>query len=189
MGSDVTCLYFEDRGGEGRVLSRSEVLALWVSDDSFCACFSKALADSPLEAFFWETPSLSPETIDLPFECILMPAPSLARQRSDPRPFAAQFEAAPDAPGVIAFENLGGDASLIVPCDTGDGARYGHMAAFLRTAAPKQIRTLWRQVGQTAGEWLARGQTCWISTSGLGVSWLHIRIDSRPKYYGYAPYR
>jgi hypothetical protein len=29
----------------------------------------------------------------------------------------------------------------------------------------------------------------WLSTSGLGVAWLHVRLDSRPKYYSYAPYR
>lgn len=29
----------------------------------------------------------------------------------------------------------------------------------------------------------------WVSTSGLGVSWLHVRLDSRPKYYTYAPYK
>ena len=28
----------------------------------------------------------------------------------------------------------------------------------------------------------------WISTSGLGVSWLHIRLDSIPKYYNYKEY-
>jgi hypothetical protein len=29
----------------------------------------------------------------------------------------------------------------------------------------------------------------WVSTSGLGVSWLHLRFDRRPKYYTHAPYR
>ena len=29
----------------------------------------------------------------------------------------------------------------------------------------------------------------WLSTAGAGVSWLHVRLDDRPKYYGYAPYR
>lgn len=29
----------------------------------------------------------------------------------------------------------------------------------------------------------------WISTSGLGVSWLHIRIDTYPKYYNYEEYK
>ena len=29
----------------------------------------------------------------------------------------------------------------------------------------------------------------WVSTAGAGVSWLHVRLDDRPKYYGYQPYR
>ncbi len=29
----------------------------------------------------------------------------------------------------------------------------------------------------------------WLSTAGGGVAWLHVRLDSTPKYYGYAPYR
>jgi len=29
----------------------------------------------------------------------------------------------------------------------------------------------------------------WVSTSGLGVAWLHVRLDARPKYYQYTPYR
>jgi len=29
----------------------------------------------------------------------------------------------------------------------------------------------------------------WLSTAGMGVSWLHVRLDDRPKYYGHRPYR
>jgi hypothetical protein len=29
----------------------------------------------------------------------------------------------------------------------------------------------------------------WLSTAGAGVAWLHIRLDDRPKYYGYTPFR
>jgi hypothetical protein len=29
----------------------------------------------------------------------------------------------------------------------------------------------------------------WLSTSGLGVYWMHVRIDVAPKYYTYAPFR
>lgn len=29
----------------------------------------------------------------------------------------------------------------------------------------------------------------WLSTAGMGVSWLHVRLDARPKYYGFAAYR
>jgi len=28
----------------------------------------------------------------------------------------------------------------------------------------------------------------WLSTAGLGVSWLHVRLDTRPKYYRHRVY-
>ncbi|MFN0016858.1 MAG: DUF6940 family protein [Pirellulaceae bacterium] len=28
----------------------------------------------------------------------------------------------------------------------------------------------------------------WLITAGVGVSWLYVRLDDRPKYYGYGPY-
>ena len=32
------------------------------------------------------------------------------------------------------------------------------------------------------------GKPVWLSTAGLGVGWLHVRLDDRPKYYRHAPY-
>jgi hypothetical protein len=29
----------------------------------------------------------------------------------------------------------------------------------------------------------------WLSTAGAGVPWLHLRLDDRPRYYGFAPFR
>ena len=29
----------------------------------------------------------------------------------------------------------------------------------------------------------------WLNTAGGGVAWLHIRLDHRPKYYRYLPYK
>jgi len=42
-----------------------------------------------------------------------------------------------------------------------------------------------------AREALARlsDRPLWISTAGMGVNWLHVRLDSRPKYYRHAPYK
>jgi hypothetical protein len=30
---------------------------------------------------------------------------------------------------------------------------------------------------------MERGRAVWLNTEGTGVSWLHVRVDSRPKYY------
>jgi uncharacterized protein DUF6940 len=29
----------------------------------------------------------------------------------------------------------------------------------------------------------------WVSTAGMGVPWLHVRLDTRPTYYRHAAYR
>jgi hypothetical protein len=62
------------------------------------------------------------------------------------------------------------------------------MAAFIRDAPEAQKHELWQAVGAAMAARLD-ARPVWLSTAGMGVSWLHIRLDSRPKYYGFAPYR
>lgn len=170
-------------------LTRAEVLALWKSDDVFCDAFSACLAGQPLDGFAWETPPWSRAGLRLPFECIVADSPALARERANARPFANELNAGPVSANVVAFPNLGGDAELVVPRDLGGQGDYAHLASFLRTAPADQIREAWRLTARGMERRLG-GQDCfWVSTAGLGVAWVHIRIDSRPKYYRYAPYR
>ena len=194
-------LHFVDSTCSDTALSWTQVHAAWDADPGFCAIFSKALADVPLDAYFWETPPLDATTIDRPFECVLIAVRALALRPADPTPFAPQFKSSQEAAQesspessqqstqAIAFANVGGDADLVVPCDRHGGGDYAHLAAFLRTAPEDQVREVWRLIAQTAAMRLGRGDRCWISSSGLGVAWLHIRLDSVPKYYSHAPYR
>jgi hypothetical protein len=46
---------------------------------------------------------------------------------------------------------------------------------------------LWRATAETLLDRISDTPT-WLSTAGLGVIWLHLRLDSRPKYYSYRPY-
>ena len=32
-------------------------------------------------------------------------------------------------------------------------------------------------------------QPRWLSTAGMGIPWVHVRIDSYPKYYRFPPYK
>ena len=65
---------------------------------------------------------------------------------------------------------------------------YGHLASFLREAPPAQVCALWEQVGRAVRESIG-SEPCWVSTAGMGVAWLHVRIDSWPKYYRHDPYK
>ena len=54
-----------------------------------------------------------------------------------------------------------------------------------------QQHAFWRLVGATIAQTLEqRGERrTWLNTEGSGVPWLHVRIDSSPKYYHHDPYR
>jgi hypothetical protein len=157
----------------------------WQEDADFRALFNGWLTATPFAAFRWEMPALTDGTLRRPFEFVLLDAPGLDR-RPDPVPFAGHFPTAKD--GVAVFVNLGGDATLVVPSPAGDPSAYGHLAAFVRSAPPGQRDCLWRAVGAALARRVGPSPV-WLSTAGAGVPWLHVRLDDRPKYYGYAPYR
>ena len=85
------------------------------------------------------------------------------------------------------FENLGRDAVLVVPSPNGPESDYGNIMAFTRRAPTAQNHALWSTVGRTMLQRVS-DRPVWLSTAGGGVAWLHVRLDSRPKYYGFREY-
>ena len=116
---------------------------------------------------------------------MLLDSPRLDR-RPDTEAFAEHFAGAKT--GIATFSNLGGDAVMVVPCQLTEPSAYGHLAAFVRHAPEPQRHALWQAVGEAMVRRVG-AEPVWLSTAGAGVSWLHVRLDDRPKYYGYAPYR
>lgn len=169
-----------------KAASFTEIIRGWQGDPAFRAQFNGWLADSPYQAFRWETPAVTTTTLNRPFECVLLDSPGLA-PRPDRSAFAEHFAAA-GADGVVEFQNLGGDATLIVPTPLIDSSAYGHLALFVRQAPEQQRDAFWRFVGNAMERRVGR-KPVWLSTAGAGVSWLHVRLDDRPKYYHFTPYR
>lgn len=171
--------------GPAGPLRWGEVIAQWRARPAFMDWFSELLARAPYEAFFWETPPLIRARLGDTFECVVVDSPILAGVRPDPGAFARQFDSAGD---VAAFENLGGDAYLIAPRPGGPDQDFAHLAAFVRCATRAQKHALWPALALALQGRLS-DRPLWCSTSGLGVFWLHIRLDSRPKYYAFDRYR
>ena len=175
---------------EAQPLSYADVLARWQSDEAFRDTFIRLLTEAPQEAYLWETPPITRVTAGRPFEFVLADSPELARMRPDPFAFASHFEAARPGAAAVAFANLGGDAQLVAPTPqaAADPRSYAHLAAFARGAPGEQQHAFWRLVGaQTAARLSDR--PLWLSTCGLGIAWLHARLDTWPKYYTHRPYR
>jgi hypothetical protein len=163
----------------------AEVVEAWQKDAAFRSQFNNLLANVPYTAFRWETPSVASGMEMKPFEFVVLDSPGLVR-RPDRIAFAEYFPRA--EAGVTVFPNLGGDAIMVVPCPIGNDTAYGHLAAFVRQAPEEQRHALWQAVGKAMVNRIGP-QPVWLSTAGAGVSWLHVRLDDRPKYYGFDPYR
>jgi hypothetical protein len=163
------------------------VVDAWRCDEAFRAAFIAQLRDIPYRAYCWETPPLSGETIDLPFECVFIESRALESIPADPEPFREHFANADDDVRVVSFESLGRDALLVAPCPYSDPSAYVHLAAFVRHAPEAQVHSLWRVVADAIDSRLGTSPI-WLSTAGLGVHWLHVRLDTRPKYYRHRQY-
>ena len=164
-----------------------EYLRLLAEDRDFAGWYTDTLAACPFGAGFWEHPALTSRNVDAPAEFVLLDAPALAGVPPDPRPFKNVFKS-PDSAAPVLFPSLGKDAFLIAP-GPGVGLQAGpHLLTFLRQASRDQVLRFWSLVGRAVLERLSE-TPLWLSTSGLGVSWLHVRLDSIPKYYQYGPYR
>ncbi|MGH1345913.1 MAG: DUF6940 family protein [Nannocystales bacterium] len=163
-----------------------EVLHALRDDGGFRSEWNEALAAVPLQSFRWEMPRITTSSLDEGFEAVVVDDPGLnRRQRSSA--FAEHFEANPTE-AVLVIPNLGGDAILVVPSPAVERDCYCHLADFVRDAPAEQRDALWHRSASATLE-RAGDRPAWLSTAGGGVPWLHVRLDDRPKYYAYRPYK
>jgi hypothetical protein len=159
-----------------------------LASEMFRSALLADLAGAPYAAYFWETPPVTVATSGRPFQYVLTDAPGLASAAAEVGAFQEHFSNDADRDGVVTFPNLGGDATLIAPCPLDQHSTYAHLAAFVRNAAEPQKHALFAALGSAALSHLS-DRPLWISTAGMGVYWLHVRLDSTPKYYRHAPYK
>lgn len=166
-------------------LTYSEMIELLKKEADFRLLYNNILVESSFKAFFWENPSITRQSIHQPYEFVLVESKQLSRVEADNSTFEPFFYQNTSA--VVCFKNLGKDALLVVPKPIGQ-LQYPHIAYFVRNAPKEQVHEFWQQVGEQVDKRIHQ-EKLWVSTSGLGVYWLHVRLDSRPKYYTYRPYR
>jgi hypothetical protein len=166
-------------------IAYADVIEAWRTDTQFRSWFNAMLAGVSFSAFRWETPPVSAATASRSFEFVILDSPGLAGD-PDPDAFDEHFRGRPEP--VVTFPNLGQDAIMVVPRPVGPASAYAHLAAFVRHAPERQRDALWQAVGDAMAMRLG-AKVVWLSTAGGGISWLHVRLDDRPKYYGFLPYR
>ncbi|MGI9329449.1 MAG: DUF6940 family protein [Gammaproteobacteria bacterium] len=163
-----------------------DVLDLWRRSEDFREQFLVLLRECQFPAFRWEMPPISTATAGQNFEFILRNDPLLQRP-ADEATLADHFDREGSPDGVANFDNLSGDAHLIAPTPRGELSAYSHLAAFIHHGPDWQQHAVLQCVGTLMRQRLSE-EPIWLSTAGEGVAWLHIRLDTYPKYYTYRPY-
>ena len=168
----------------GQILGRRAFFEALRDEPAMRATMSDTLRALGMTAMAWETAPLSRANAERPMVQLVLPHPALARAEPDRRPFDEHIAKGAGSEGIVWFENFGHDARLVVPCAPSPQSPFGHLVTFLASASASQRDALWQVVGQLACDHLARTDApVWVSTAGMAVSWLHVRLDLRPKYY------
>jgi len=199
----------------GEKISVEDWIRIIVDPDSSDPTIEKMmtiLKDAPFKAYRFETPGVSPETVSTKnFEFAVVDDLNLYYFAATPRPvYFEEHLSSPSCDGPndgpsagCVFQNLGGDATLVAPRDWSPKASpgmysscYGHLANFVRGAPELQVLNMWKILGKLLTEKLLTPSTTeiskkplWFSTAGTGVPYLHFRLDNRPKYYHYDPFK
>lgn len=152
------------------------------------------IQQSPYVAVCFETKGCNAQNWgDKQFEFVLVNVPQLqsfAESTPDANAFSEHFGCS--TPEGCAFANLGNSAQLIAPKPMGKTplTAYSHLAAFCRGAPHDQVATLWSLAAKEYQQRITSfDKTTWFSTAGMGVAWLHFRLDDRPKYYRYTEFK
>ena len=140
-----------------------------------------------IKPFLWRT-SVMNKDIDLPFRVeFTEDARLLLKKKQDYSPFLKKPSSLlskknEDKKYAIASINLPGDTVLVIPKPR-SGKKFTNIYHFMKNASYLQQRELWKLVVKEARKMLEKFDNIWISSQGLGVNYLHVRICSYPKYY------
>lgn len=154
-----------------------------------------------------------------PLEFVVIKAEQLANKKQNYLSFKEHFEENEKKPeGIrdnysISFSNYGGDAILICPiphCSynknnnffsapyfkygnegkIGDDLDFKNISEFVKNARQNHQRMLWSKVAEELSKSLEQNfAPKWLNTHGTSVPYLHVMINTKPKYYTYEKYK
>jgi hypothetical protein len=143
--------------------------------------------NSDFDAIFWEFPLIKGNDDT---EFVFIKTDPKLFGHANPKIYSNYFINENENSAVI-FKNISGDTLLISPTPSnGKNDEYSsHIMNFMkRSNNIMQKHNLLKMIGTIMTKNIKEGKTIYMSTHGLGVPWVHIRISRIPKYYQYKKY-
>lgn len=169
-----------------KTLSFRDVFELWQNNPEFVQFYQNVLSGLGFTAFCWEHPVLTLSLLDQKYECTLQKSALLDQLPVNEKAFKSHNLQEALA---VDFLNLGKDARLVIPTKKSNKEIYNHFGKFLKFDQNQQVEAVFKKTGSTVVNELEKHPNIWLNTAGLGVIWLHIRMDTKPKYYKTKAYK
>lgn len=83
---------------------------------------------------------------------------------------------------VVVFLNLDKTCKLVVP-QPRNGKNYTTIKNFIDNASLSQQKAFWKRASSEIKKSLKNDDKLYVSTHGLGISYFHLRLENKPKYY------
>lgn len=173
---------------------KEAIVGLRAESPALRSLLSQVLGQMPFSAFKWECAPLSRKSMATStFEFVVHDYPGLLDSKADPSDFSEHLASVRGQEVARQFPNVNGQCTLVSPAHAADNLEvYGHLGNFVRQAPEAQRDAQWRELGEAINTRLSRTRprsSLWVSTAGGAVPWLHMRVDSAPKYYRFEAYR
>lgn len=163
------------------ILLWKNVINLW-KNHLFIDFFTEAILSCNMDNFFWECPSISLLNINTqPFTCFIIKCNAVIKT-ANKKAFEEYFNT---SKRIVHFYNKDKSALLIVPKHLNNYPEkaYINISNFLKYSPKYQLYQLFNEISKDLCIELKNNKCIWLNTHGLGVYWLHIRLDTYPKYY------
>lgn len=166
-------------------LTFRQMLNAWIDDQEFCVWFTDRLSRAHTK-FRFEFPKLThTKKLSRPAYVIRYTEPRLS-DAADPKGiypvgFVNELLKCARRPA-LTIPGRGGlshPERMVIPCKP-----IAHIGK-LKTRAKSTIHEMWKQTALEAWNKLRAGEPVYISTHGLGIPWLHIRVETQPVHYQY----
>jgi hypothetical protein len=136
--------------------------------------------------FLWRT-SVINKNVDLPYKEEFTIDKRLEGRKQDYTPFlkppsSLLSKENENKKYAIHSINLPKDTILVIPKPR-TNKKFTNIYYFMKNASNIQQKEFWILVAKQAKKMLKKFDNIWISSQGLGINYLHIRICSYPKYY------
>lgn len=129
--------------------------------------------------FLWETSPIS-KYVDNEFLEKFIPNKNLNCQTQNYSSFNQYINQSKT--NTCVFNNLNNTSRLIIPMPDSH-KEYTSLKLFIDNSDYDKQVEFWKTVAQEIEVMLQKHEKIWVSTHGLGVPYLHVRIDLNPKYY------